>query len=160
VEDPTGRLFRATMGLVGLFGKDKKQNQGGDWIQPGQIVSPLDAQGGPPGAGRPTGTAGPPVPVRLRVLDGAGRADWLNGALLLTPGSMLWQPDTGVSAEAVELATATILPSGPVAGKRAMMVTDVETAAGRFQLEMDAELVQMTQLLVAEAAPPDGPADP
>jgi hypothetical protein len=139
---------------VGLFGKDKNQAQSDtDWIQPSQILSQLGDLSGP---GGPSGTGGPPVPVRLRPLTIAGLVgDWLPGALHLKPGSIQWRPDDGLSAEPVELATATILPPSGTGrkGKRIpVMLTDLETQAGRFQLEMDPVMFDMTKELVAEEA--------
>jgi hypothetical protein len=81
--------------------------------------------------------------------------DWLPGALHLKPGSIQWQPDGGVSAEPVELATATILPPSGQGRKGKgipAMVTDLETPSGLFQLEMDPVLFDMSQQLVAEEA--------
>ena len=139
---------------MGLFGKDKKQDQGGsDWIQPSQILSQLGDLSGP---GGPTGTGGPPVPARLRPLTSAGHGgNWMPGALLLKPGSIRWEPGDGISAEPVELATATILPpadTGRKGRRMPVMVTDLETPAGRFQLEMDPVMFDMTKELVAEEA--------
>lgn len=142
---------------MGLFGKDKKQGQASDWIEPAQLLAQL-------GAPRPPGQGGPPVPARLRLMTGVAGPDWLNGALVLTPGSIVWQPDAGVTAQPVELATATILPGTTFQGRRPSlaMVTEVETPAGRFQLDLDPQLFEMTQELVAEEAakrggPPAGP---
>jgi hypothetical protein len=136
---------------VGLFGKDKKQDQGSDWVQPAQLLSQLGQPGGSPGGAPRQG--GQPVPVRLRSLTGAGPAgDWLPGALHLATGSISWQPDGGVSAEPVELATATILPPSSVQPRKGRgmpaMITEVETQAGRFQLDMDPVLFDMSQELV------------
>ena len=146
-----------TICAVGLFGKDKKQDRGSDWIQPAQLLAEL-------GAPRAAGSGGQPVPARLRLMTGAANSDWLNGALVLTPGSIVWQPDAGVTAQPVELATAMVLPGTTIQGRRSglAMVTEVETTAGRFQLDMDPQLFEMTQELVAEeaakrAGPPAGP---
>jgi hypothetical protein len=150
----SGRVFRATICLVGLFGKDKKKGQGSDWVQPGQMISQFGGPGGPPGAG------GAPVPARLRPMTEAGNSGWLKGALVLSAGSLLWQPDGGVSAQPVELATAAIVPWLPGrGGGGSAIVTNLETPAGQFQLEMDPELFEMSQLLVAEAAGQQGPGD-
>ena len=140
--------------LVGLLRKQPKQGQASDWIQPGQMIM----QPGGPGASGPT--AGPPVPVRLRPVTAAGPGDWLRGALRLGPGSLMWTPDSGVSASPVELATATTLPDqgGGRSRKQAMLV-DLQTPAGQFQLDMDPVLFEMSQELVAEeAARRGGPA--
>ena len=95
-------------------------------------------------------------------MTGAGDPDWLKGALVLSAGSLLWQPDGGVSARPVELATATIVPwlPGQGGGGRAALVTSLETPDGQFQLDMDPELFEMSQVLVAEAAGRQRPADP
>ena len=71
----------------------------------------------------------------------------------LSPGSLLWEPDPGINADPVELATAWQLPV-PAAGRRGApaTITDVQTPAGRFQLELDPVLFEMSQELVAEEA--------
>ena len=112
------------------------------------------AQLGAPGTpGGPVPTAGPPVPARLRRVTATGQGDWLAGALRLTPGSLLWEPAIGVSADAVELATAMVVPA-PAEGRRGKqaLVTDLQTPAGQFQLELDPVLFGMSQELVAEEA--------
>ena len=109
--------------------------------------------GGAGAPGAPGPTAGPPVPARLRPVTAAGQGDWLRGALRLAPGSLMWTPDSGVSASPVELATATALPNqgGGRSRKQAMLV-DLQTPEGQFQLEMDPVLFEMSQELVAEEA--------
>jgi hypothetical protein len=139
---------------MGVFRKQKKQDQASDWVSPGQMTYQPAGPGGPPGAGAR------PVPVRLRALHDDGPGQWLRGALRLAPGSLLWEPDEGISADPVELATAW---AAPAPGRRGPdMATHVETPAGRFQLELDPDLFQMSQELVAEqAAKRTGPpADP
>jgi hypothetical protein len=147
------------MSDVGILRKQPKQSQASDWIQPGEMISDM---GGPP---VPFGAAGPPVPVRLRPLPAAGDIGWLRGALVLSPGSLMWRPDSGVSAEPVELAAATILPPQDAGvGKRrpgkAAVLLGVETLAGRFELDMDPVLFEMTQELVADAAEQQGRGNP
>lgn len=142
---------------MGLFGKDKKKGQASDWIQPVQMTqfgAPGGQPAGPAGAPGQPGGVGPPVPARLRPMTGARHSDWFKGALVLTAGSMLWQPDAGVNAQPVELATATIVPwlPGQGGGGKSAFVTNLETSAGQFQLELDPELFAMSQQLVAEAA--------
>lgn len=150
-------LFLATVSLVGIFRKQAKQGQASDWVQPGQLISQLGDPGGPPGLGAR------PVPARLRPVNAAGDGEWLRGAVRLAPGSLLWEPDAGINADPVELATATIVPV-PTQSRRgtSAMVTDVQTPTGRFQLELDPVLFEMSQELVAdEAAKRAGPtADP
>jgi hypothetical protein len=139
---------------MGVFRKQKKQGQASDWVSPGQMTYQPAGPGGPPGAGAR------PVPVRLRALHDDGPGQWLRGALRLAPGSLLWEPDEGISADPVELAAAW---AAPAPGRRGPdMATHVETPAGRFQLELDPDLFQMSQELVAEqAAKRTGPpADP
>jgi hypothetical protein len=139
---------------MGVFRKQKKQDQASDWVSPGQMTYQPAGPGGPPGAGARS------VPVRLRALHDDGPGQWLRGALRLAPGSLLWEPDEGISADPVELATAW---AAPAPGRRGPdMATHVETPAGRFQLELDPDLFQMSQELVAEqAAKRTGPpADP
>jgi hypothetical protein len=153
------REFRATLSSVGILRKQPKQSQASDWIQPGQMISEL---GGPPGT---FSAAGPPVPVRMRPLPAIGNTGWLRGALILSPGSLMWKPESGVSAEPVELAAATILPPQDAGGGKhrpgmAATILDVETSAGRFELEMDSVLFEMSQELVAEAAAQQDPGDP
>ena len=142
---------------MGLLRRQPKQGQASDWIQPGQMINQPGAPGSP---GSPGPMAGPPVPARLRPVTGAGPGDWLRGALRLGPGSLMWTPDSGVSASPVELAAATTLPGqgGGRSRKQAMLV-DLQTPAGQFQLEMDPVLFEMSQELVAEeAARRGGPA--
>ena len=128
---------------MGVFRKQKKQGQASDWVSPGQVTYQPAGPGGPPGAGSR------PVPVRLRALGDDGPGQWLRGALRLAPGSLLWEPDEGVSADPVELATAW---AAPAPGRRGPdMATHVEAPAGRFELELDPDLFQMSQELVAEA---------
>jgi len=130
---------------MGVFRRQKKQGQASDWVSPGQMTYQPAAPGGQRGAGAR------PVPVRLRALHDDGPGKWLRGALLLAPGSMLWEPDDGIDADPVELATAW---AAPAPGRRGPdMATHVETPAGRFELEMDPDLFQMSQELVAEAPP-------
>lgn len=74
----------------------------------------------------------------------------------MSPGSLLWQPDSGVSAQPVELAAATMLPAEDWGKRRASMLVELETPAGRFQLDMDPMLFEMSQELVAEAAAREG----
>jgi hypothetical protein len=139
---------------MGVFRKQKKQDQASDWVSPGQMTYQPAGPGGPPGAGAR------PMPVRLRALHDDGPGQWLRGALRLAPGSLLWEPDEGISADPVELAAAW---AAPAPGRRGPdMATHVETPAGRFQLELDPDLFQMSQELVAEqAAKRTGPpADP
>jgi hypothetical protein len=80
----------------------------------------------------------------------------------MSPGSLVWQPEGGVSAQPVELAAATILPPmNPGKGRgRSALLVDIETPAGRFQLDMDPVLFEMTQELVAETATREDPSDP
>lgn len=129
---------------MGLLRRQPKQNQASDWVQPGQVISQLGAPAGPPGSG------GPPVPARLRPLTAAGPAgDWMPGALHLSKGSIRWEPDPAGQGEPVELAAAMILPpQGKARGKQAM-VTNLQTPAGQFQLDMDPVMFGMSQELVA-----------
>lgn len=99
-----------------------------------------------------------PVPAGLRTLSAAGpQGDWLPGALHLAPGSILWQPVAGTRAEPVELATARILPPQGKARGKAGLVTNLETPAGWFQLDMDPVLFGMSQELVFGDAGGQGP---
>lgn len=146
---------------------EPKQSKPTDWINPVQM-----APGGPPGlGGQPTPFGQPvlggeqmlggvpmsefkPVPVRLRAMSAVGGSDWLDGALHLAPGSLLWQPDGGVSAQPVELSAATMLPvQGTGKGRSAnlAMLVDVEMPTGRYQLEIDPEVFEVCQELVTEA---------
>lgn len=105
---------------------------------------------GPPGPG----STPAPVPTRLRMVSESGPGPWLPGALRLSPGSLLWVPDSAGSAPPIELATATrvfITPGGPVVGDSAS-VTDLQTPAGQVQLELDATLFEMSQELVTGSA--------
>jgi hypothetical protein len=147
-------LRHATMSLVGVFRKQGKQGQASDWIAPGQMIFQPAGPGGQPGPGAR------PVPARLRAVHNDRPGEWLRGALRLAPGSLLWEPDAGISADPVELATAWAVPAAGRRGSSAT-VTDVQTPAGRFQLELDPVLFEMSQELVAEeAARRAGPADP
>ena len=146
---------------------EPKQSKPTDWINPVQM-----APGGPPGlGGQPTPFGEPvlggepmlggipmsefkPVPVRLRAMSAVGGSDWLDGALHLAPGSLLWQPDGGVSAQPVELSAATMLPvQGTGKGRSAnlAMLVEVEMPTGRYQLEIDPEVFEVCQELVTEA---------
>ncbi len=101
------------------------------------------------------------MPVRLRPLapDGSG-GEWLRGALHLAPGSISWRPDAGVSAQTVELAAAAIVPPEFMGrGGKAAMVTGLQTPAGRFELDMDPVLFEMSQELVTGADAQDEPGD-
>jgi hypothetical protein len=136
---------------VGFLRKQSKQDQGSGWVQPGQLIAQPAGPGAPSG---PDPTARPPVPARLRLVTAAGHGDWLRGALRIAPGTLIWMPDSGVSASPVELATATTLPGqgGGRFGKAAKLV-ELQTPQGQFQLEMDPVLFEMTQELVAEPPP-------
>lgn len=139
---------------MGVFRKQKKQDQASDWVSPGQMTYQ------PAGPGGPSGPGARPVPVRLRALHDDGPGEWLRGALRLAPGSLLWEPDEGISADPVELAIAW---AAPAPGRRGRdMATHVETPGGRFELELDPDLFQMSQELVAEQAAKHAgpPADP
>jgi hypothetical protein len=139
---------------MGLFRKDSKQGSPGDWIAPGQAAW---QPGGPGGQG----ASARPVPARLRQVDAAGQGDWLRGALRLAPGSLLWEPDAGVKASPVELATANVvLAPGPGRPGMQAMITSLQTPAGLFQLELDPVLFEMSQELVAGPAGQPGPDDP
>ena len=142
------------MSLVALFRRQGKQGQASDWIAPGQMAS----QPAGPGWSRPSAQ---PVPARLRPVHNDGPGEWLRGALRLAPGSLLWEPDPGINADPVELATASAVPAQDRRGASAM-ITYVQTPAGLFQLELDPVLFEMSQELVAEeAAKRAGPtADP
>ncbi|HVB43052.1 MAG TPA: hypothetical protein VNF47_10160 [Streptosporangiaceae bacterium] len=142
---------------MGIFRKQPKQDSPGDWIQPAEMTSQSGGPGGPPGPGAR------PVPARLCPVNATGQGDWLRGAVRLAPGSLLWEPDPGVNASPVELATATVIPA-PAQSRRGQqsMVTGPQTPVGQFQLELDPVLFEMSQVLVAEeAAKRAGPtADP
>jgi hypothetical protein len=142
------------MSLVGLFRKQGKQGQASDWIAPGEMISQQAGPGRQPGPGVP-------VPVRLRVVHDDGPGDWLRGALRLAPGSLLWQPDAAVNAGPVELATALAVQAPGRRGASATVIC-VETPAGRFELEMDLVLFEMSQELIAGEAADRAwpPADP
>jgi hypothetical protein len=101
-------------------------------------------QAGPGGPGGPP--MGPPVPARLRPMTATGRGGWLRGSLQLAPGSIVWVPDSGVSADSIELANAL------AAASQDRGITDLQTPAGGFQLELDPDLFGMSQQMVAEAA--------
>ena len=140
------------MSLVGVFRKQGKQGRPSDWIAPGQMIFQPAGLGGQPGTGAR------PVPARLRAVHHDKPAEWLRGALRLSPGSLLWEPDTGIDADPVELATAWTVPAPGRRGAPAT-ITDVQTPTGRFQLELDPVLFEMSQELVAEeAAKRAGPA--
>jgi hypothetical protein len=149
------------MSSMGILRKQPKQGKATDWISPAQMAPPVSPElAGQPVFGGQAMSGGlptdmPPVPIRLRAMTPAGGAGWLDGALYLSPGSLLWQPDGGVSAQPVELASAAMVPVTDI-GKRGpaylAILVEVETPAGRFQLETDPELFQMSQQLVAEAA--------
>ena len=131
---------------MGVFRKQKKQGEASDWVSPGQMTYEPAGPGGPPGVGSR------PVPARLRALHDDGPGEWMRGALRVSPGSLLWEPGEGIIADPVELATAW---SAPASGRRGRdTATHVETPAGRFQLELDPDLFQMSQELVAEGLDP------
>ena len=96
-------------------------------------------------------TAGPPVPVRLRVPEPSGRSgDWLKGTLRVSPGILVWVPEAGLPAVPVDLARAVIV-NVIETGKRggALRIIELDTPAGRVQLEQDPDLFAMTQEMVA-----------
>lgn len=102
------------------------------------------------GSGAAGRSPGAPVQARLRPVTPAGLGAWLPGSLVLSPGSLLWQPDAGVAASPVELAAATqafLVPGDPHAPDQGL-VTDLETPAGRVHLELDPVLFEMSQELV------------
>lgn len=101
-----------------------------------------------------TGNAAAPVPTRLRLVAQGSPGPWLQGALQLSPGSLLWVPDKAGSSQPIELATATrafITPGDPAFGNSSN-VTDLETPAGHVQLELDPTLFEMSQELVTGEA--------
>jgi hypothetical protein len=119
------------------------------------MVSPADMLAGWPGSDGQVAqvfeqAAGPPVPARMRQPDQAGHG-WLPGTLRLAPGSLLWVPDPGTGGTPVELAAATMIKPG--GSRRAGGgVIDLQTQAGRVQLELDAQLFELSQELVTQAA--------
>jgi hypothetical protein len=128
---------------VGLLRKQPKKDEPSDWVQPGQVLSQLNAPAAPPGSG------GPPVPARLRLLTATGAtAGWMPGALHLSPGSIRWEPEPGGTGKPVELSAAMILPQQGKARGKQDLLTWLQTPAGQFQLDMDPVLFQMTQELV------------
>lgn len=137
---------------MGVFRK-QKQASSGDWIKPREMMTP--------GPGGPDGRGGRPVPARLRRV-GGGDGEWLRGALRLAPGSLLWEPDQGVNATPVELATAAVLAAPAQSRRGQATVTNLRTPMGEFQLELDPVLFEMSQELVAEEAARRAgpPADP
>jgi len=107
----------------------------------------------PAAAGGP-GPAGPPVEARLRPVTGRGHGPWLPGALRLTQGSLLWVPDMEADGPPVELAEAVVVsPGGRLARLTGRSNTvQLETPAGRVELEMPADLFTMSQELVRQAS--------
>jgi hypothetical protein len=99
--------------------------------------------------------AGPPVPARLRPLTDHGHGPWLSGTLRLTPGSLLWVPDMEDGGSPVELASAVLVSShgrGLARLTGRSNVVQLDTQAGRVELEMRAELFTMSQDLVRQAS--------
>jgi hypothetical protein len=97
-------------------------------------------------------TAGPPVPVRLRVPSPTGKAgDWLPGTLRINPGSLIWVPEPGVPAVPVDLTRAVIV-NVMNTGKRggAFANVEIDTPAGRVQLEQDPDMFAMTLEMIAQ----------
>ena len=141
--------------LVGVFRRQGKKDQASEWIAPGQMTSQ------PTGPGMRSGQAAQPVPTRLRVVYDNGPGEWLRGALRLAPGSLVWEPDAGVNADPVELAISRAVPAQGRRGTSAM-ATFVETPTGRFELDLDPVLFEMSRELVAEEAARRAgpPADP
>jgi hypothetical protein len=112
----------------------------------------MPAQAGPEASGRP---GGPPVPARLRPLTDHGHGPWLSGTLRLTPGSLLWVPDMEDDGSPVELASAVLVSShgrGLARLTGRSNVIQLDTQAGRVELEMRADLFTMSQDLVRQAS--------
>ncbi len=79
--------------------------------------------------------------------------DWLPGTLRINPGSLIWVPEPGVPAVPVDLTRAVIV-NVMSTGKRggAFANVEIDTPAGRVQLEQDPDMFAMTLELVAEEA--------
>jgi hypothetical protein len=109
----------------------------------------------PAATGGGLGSAGPPVPARLRPVTDHGHGPWLAGALRLTPGSLLWVPDMEEDGAPVELADAVVVSSG---GRGLARLTgrsnlvQLETHAGLVELEMRRDLFTASQELVRPAS--------
>jgi hypothetical protein len=104
-------------------------------------------------ASRSPGPVDERFPARLRLeAQGAPAGPWLRGEIHVRPGSLLWEPATGVYAVPVELAAAAIMPedAGRVAKRGRAVIVD--TPAGRVQLECDAGLLALLQRIAAELA--------
>ena len=105
------------------------------------------------GASRHPGPVDERIPARLRrEALGAPAGQWLRGEIHVRPGSLLWEPATGVRAVPTELAAATIVSEDAgreAKGRRAVIV---DTPTGRIQLRCDAELFALLQRIATELA--------
>ena len=104
-------------------------------------------------ANRPPRPVDERIPARLRVeAPGAPAGPWLRGEIHVRPGSLLWEPATGVHAVPTELAAATIMPEDAARDAKRGRAVIVDTPAGRIQLECDAELLALLQRIATELA--------
>lgn len=104
-------------------------------------------------ANRPPGPADERFPARLRLeTPGAPAGPWLRGEIHVRPGSLLWEPATGVHAVPTELAAATIMPEDAGRGAKRGRAVIVDTPTGQVQLECDAGLLALLQRIATELA--------
>ena len=98
-------------------------------------------------------TAGPPVPLQLRMIPPTGPGPWLPGSMRLNPGSVIWVPEAGVRAVPVELASAPMAGAARVrVGKNWSDVVELETAIGMVQIDTDPQLWALVLEEVGEMA--------
>ncbi|HEX6449789.1 MAG TPA: hypothetical protein VF060_10050 [Trebonia sp.] len=93
------------------------------------------------------------IPARLRpeAPDGAA-GGWLRGAIHVRPGSLLWEPATGVRAAPAELTAAVIVPDGAARDAKRGRAVTLDTPSGRIQLECGAEIFTLLQHIATDLA--------
>jgi len=104
-------------------------------------------------ANRHPGPVNERIPARLRLEAPGGPAGgWLRGAIHVRPGSLLWEPATGVHATPAELAGAIIVPDGAGRDAKGGRAVTLDTPSGRIQLECGAEMFTLLQRIATDLA--------
>jgi hypothetical protein len=104
-------------------------------------------------AARHPGPVDERIPARLRLeAPDSPAGGWLRGAIRVRPGSLLWEPATGVRAAPAELREATIVADGAGRDAKSGRAVTVDTSSGRIQLDCGAELFSLLQRIATELA--------